>query len=292
MTINSDIRFYDTCSLLIAGESLFEREDKFLVSSITFKELERIKTASNKDLDTKCSARLLLHLFDQYPDKYIVVIHTTDNEEWIKETQLDITDDTKILSDAIAYDKQYRPDEVIFVTNDLSLKAMANLYFGDGMIESVPKETDDYCGYKEVTADDCLLAEFYQDTKQNWFDLKVGQYLVIKDAAGEIVDTRCWTGEDHRYLKYRDFNSQWFGKIKPYDPYQRLLFDSLNNNVITLVKGPAGSGKTQISLSFLMSKLEHNEIDRIIIFCNTVATADAARLGFYPGSKDEKLLDS
>jgi hypothetical protein len=60
----SDVRFYDTCSLLIAGESLFEKEEKFLVSSISFNELEHIKTAANKDQEVKYSARLLLHLFD------------------------------------------------------------------------------------------------------------------------------------------------------------------------------------------------------------------------------------
>ena len=32
--------------------------------------------------------------------------------------------------------------------------------------------------------------------------------------------------------------------------------------------------------------------NKIIIFCNTVATANSAKLGYYPGTKDEKLLDS
>lgn len=59
-----------------------------------------------------------------------------------------------------------------------------------------------------------------------------------------------------------------------------------------MVKGPAGSGKTYMSLAYLFSQLEQNKIDKIIIFCNTVATKDSAKLGFYPGSRDEKLLDS
>ena len=59
-----------------------------------------------------------------------------------------------------------------------------------------------------------------------------------------------------------------------------------------MVKGPAGSGKTFMSLGFLLSMLEKHRIDKIIVFCNTVATKDSAKLGYYPGSRDEKLLDS
>ena len=68
--------------------------------------------------------------------------------------------------------------------------------------------------------------------------------------------------------------------------------DSLIRNKITMLKGPAGSGKTILSLGYLMSKLEQGKIERIIVFCNTVATVNSAKLGFYPGSRDEKLLDS
>lgn len=95
-------------------------------------------------------------------------------------------------------------------------------------------------------------------------------------------------------MKLNNFNSSFFGKVKPYenDPYQKMLFDSLENNQITMVRGPAGCGKTYVSLAYLLYKLEHHELDKIIIFCNTVATANSAKLGYYPGTRDEKLLDS
>jgi predicted ribonuclease YlaK len=84
------------------------------------------------------------------------------------------------------------------------------------------------------------------------------------------------------------------GKIKPYkdDPYQALAIDSFLNNKITLIKGPAGTGKSFLSLGYLFHLLGNNKIDKIIIFCNTVATKGAARLGFYPGTREEKLMDS
>ena len=292
--MTKDIRFYDTCSLLLAGEALFDKDQKFLISSISIKELERIKTSSNKDADVKYSARILQYLLQKYPDKYEVIIHKTSHEAQIEKLGLDIIDDTRILSDAIWANNIEYPDAIIFVTNDLALYNMANLYFGDQNLESIEEEQDDYLGYKEITPTDEELENFYQNPNYNHYNLYVGQYLILRDNVNSIIDVRVWTGKEHRYLRFGDFNSQWFGKVKPYngDIYQKLLFDSLSNNKITLVKGPPGSGKTMVSLAFLMSKMEHGELDKIIVFCNTVATANSAKLGYYPGDKNSKLLDS
>ena len=59
-----------------------------------------------------------------------------------------------------------------------------------------------------------------------------------------------------------------------------------------MIHGPAGSGKTYLSLSYLFSLLDKGTIDKIIVFCNTIATKNSAKLGYYPGTRDEKLLDS
>ena len=64
------------------------------------------------------------------------------------------------------------------------------------------------------------------------------------------------------------------------------------NNKITMVKGKAGSGKTYCALGYLLFLLEKHKIDKIILFTNTQPTINSARLGFYPGSRDEKLKES
>lgn len=291
LRVNHDKRFYDTSSLLKAGEKLFEKKEHFMISSITLNELEKIKTSSTKDIDIKYSARRILHLLENYPDLYQIVIHNKENEKAIEYKGIDINNDTKILSDAYASNEK---DDIIFVTNDLSLKHIANLFFGNGMIESF-KEEDDYTGYLEIFDTNERLFEFYQDSSINHFGLNIGQYLIIKDKENKKpVDIRVWTGTEHRYLRYEDFDSTWFGTIRPYkeDTLQKLAFDSLANNQITMLKGPPGSGKTILALGYLMDRLEHNQIDKIVIFCNTIATANSAKLGFYPGTRDEKLLDS
>ena len=288
-------KFYDTCSLLMKATNLFDNEnEKVVISSITLQELEDIKTSAKKDPDIKHAARILLNTLNNNIDKFEIQNFNTKILRPIIEKNLEISNDTKILACAIEYDRVCHPDETVFITNDLALKQFANLFFGEDSIESVQEEEDNYDGYVYITMNDEELSNFYSDLTNNTCGILTNQYLVIKNSAGEIVDKLCWTGDHYRHITYGNLNSVHFGNVKPLknDIEQALLVDSLYNNPITLVKGPAGTGKTFLSLSFLLHKLEKHDIDKIIVFCNTVATKNSAKLGYYPGTRDEKLLDS
>ena len=290
-------KFYDTCSLLLKTNNLFDEEDtKVVISSISLQELEDIKTANNKDSEIKYSARKLLNILNDNPKAYEIWVFKEEMLKPIIEKGFDhINNDLRILACAFNYDYTQHPDETVFVTNDLALKAIANCFFGEDSIESVNEEQlDQYTGFKEIQLSDQELSDLYSNLNYNWFDLYINEYVIIKDCGGSLVDRLCWTGETHRRLNYKDFQSHWFGSVRPIkgDTYQMLLADSLTNNQITMVKGPAGSGKTYMSLGYLMNQLENHKIDKIIVFCNTVATKDSAKLGYYPGSRVEKLLDS
>ena len=285
------IKFYDTSSLLLKATSL--HEEPFVISSITLQELENIKSSGRKDLETKHNARLVLNYLDNH-DNYTIHIFTNSMLQPIEEMDLEISNDMKILATAIDYDKFVQPDETIFVSNDIALKNIANLFFGSDMIQSIcEEEIDPYCGYKDVILSDEQLNEFYTN-QENTFDLKVNEYLIIRNQEGEVIDRFCWTGEEFDRLKFKSFRSRWFGEVRPMkdDVYQMLAADSFSRNNITMIKGPAGTGKSYLSLAYLLNQLEYHKIDKIIIFCNTVATKNSARLGFYPGTRDEKLLDS
>lgn len=286
-----NIKFYDTSSLLLKADSIFDNEEFFLISSITLHELEYIKNASNKDPDVKYAARHLLNELDTHSNNYGVVVYKEEFNKYIK--RFELNNDLKILACACDYSKNHPVDEVIFVTNDLCLKHIAKLYFSN-KVQSVKEDYDSYTGYKEIYLTDDEMTDFYQNFNQNKFNLHINEYLIIYNEDHDIVDTLCWTGEEYRKLTFGNFNSEYFGKIKPLknDIYQSLVADSFINNKITLVKGPAGSGKTFLSMAYLLHKLEKGHIDKIIVFCNTVATKNSARLGYYPGTKDEKLLDS
>jgi predicted ribonuclease YlaK len=291
-----DYKFYDTSSLLLKANNLFEDGIPFAISSITLNELENIKTSSHKDQEIKYAARQLLRILDEHRGEYDIQIYRTSDLYPIEDKGLDITtNDMKILACALAYDREVHPDETIFVTNDLALKTIANLFFGTDSIESVDEnEADDYVGYRELHLSEEEMINFYQNYGENIFNLLTNEYAIIYDTEGKCVERLCWNGKEYRHLNYTSFTSKHFGDVKPMkgDIYQSLAADSLTNNQITMLKGPAGSGKTLLSLGFLLNRLERGKIDKIIVFCNTVATKNSAKLGFYPGTRDEKLLDS
>lgn len=287
------IKFYDTSSLLLRVDGLFEDVQPFAISSITLEELENIKTSANKDAEVKYAARKLLHMLDANSTKYKVVIFKQSYMDIVLGNDLPVTNDSKILACAKVFKDEHPEDEVCFITNDLALKMLAKLLFEN--ISSVREnEQDDYSGWKSIILDDDQMSAFYSDFNKNHYDLKVGQYLVVRDKDGEIVDRLVWDGDAYRHLSFQSFNSKWFGEVKPMkdDVYQMFAADSLVNNKITMLKGPAGTGKTYLALGFLLNRLEKGKIDKIIVFCNTVATKNSAKLGFYPGTRDEKLLDS
>lgn len=250
------IKFYDTCSLLLRASNLFDEKENFAISSITLQELENIKTSANKDENVKFSARQLLHDLDQHYGEYLIINYTTIYGDEITKKNFELTNDAKILSCYLHCARMLYPEEeVIFITNDLALKALARCYTNNvqSLEENAP---DDYTGYKEITMSDDAMSDFYSNPYENPWNLNVGEYILVKNIYGEIVDRLCWNGEYYRHLDYKSFNSRWFGEIKPIkgDVYQQLACDSLMNNKITMLKGPAGTGKAQPNSTLIPTK--------------------------------------
>lgn len=287
-------KFYDTCSLLLNVHHLWEDQCRIVISSITLEEIENIKTSANKDIDIKFAARELINELDKHFEEYIVVFW--DESFWVNSIGIDLhkNNDAKIIMCANNFYNNLNPeDKMTFITNDIFCKELAHLILTCN-VDSYKEEEYNYDGYKEIIMNENEMVQFYSSQNNNLYNLNINEYLIIKDKDQNVVDKLCWTGDTYRPLTYNNFKSEYFGNVKPIkgDIYQALAADSLENNKITLIKGPAGTGKTYLSLGFLLHKLERNKIDKIIVFCNTVATKNSAKLGYYPGSRDEKLLDS
>lgn len=292
--------FLDTNILLDNPKIILNFEDKFYVSSITLNELENIKSSGSKDEEIKYKARQVLHLLEENEDKYEIIPYQGRFSEEIAEFDLPQTADSKII--ATAYDfchnpgMKYPAGKRIFYTNDLACKSIARA-IGIPVESDKANSIEEYTGYKHVSLDEEGFAQFYSEEISNpinSFDLYENEYLILKDTKDNIVDAYKWKENKYNPIPFYKFDSKMFGKITPKDGdiYQKLAMDSLATNQITMIRGAAGTGKSYLAFSYMFNLLEHGTIDKIIIFCNTVATKGAAKLGFYPGTKDEKLLDS
>lgn len=276
---------YDTCALLQAIESGIELKD-FCISSITLEEIENIKTSSHKDEHTKFQARKASLFLRNNPNLYTVVVYVTSLDEAIQQRGLPLTNDNKIIASC-------NPDDE-FVTTDINAGLIAHNFFGLNVVP-LEEDTDPYKGYIEVVPTVAQLNDLYSnDYKLNIFNALVNQYVIVYDIEGTIIDTLCWTGTRYRKLKFKPFESKWFKEIKAKkgDVYQQCACDALLHSQISCIQGPAASGKSYLALGYLMSLLEAEEIDKIIIYVNPVPVRGAGTLGWYKGTKNEKLLDS
>lgn len=287
--------FYDTCALLNLLSNAFKDDKPFYISSMTLKELEHIKTAANKDADVKFRARRVINLLANNEDKYELVPYSAEMEHWLSTySELDDSNDSRIIISALYMQQHFPENNIIFMTDDLCCQQLAKC-IGVNTEYIHDEDASLYKGFKEIVLNEQELIQFYNkytDPMNNDYNMLINEYLIIKNEANEIIDQYKYTEDGFKPVPFISFESRMFGTIKPKDIYQRLVMDSMKKNKITVVRGAAGTGKSYLSFGYLFSKLEHHDIDKIVIFCNTVATSGSAKLGYYPGSRDEKLLDS
>ncbi len=180
----------------------------------------------------------------------------------------------------------------VIVSDDflVQLKAEAigiEVYESDGKFEE-----DNYCGYKEVLLNDEERAYLYEHLNENIYDLLVNEYLVVKSEYGEDIDCLKWNGTFHGELTEKNLSTVALGKFKPLDLYQKAAIDSLLTNSVIMLRGKAGSGKSLLALNYALHQLEKGKISKIICFCNPITVRNSSPIGFYKGTKDEKLLQS
>ena len=179
------INFYDTSSLLLLADELFDQKDtdaEIYISSITLEELEHIKTASNKDAETKYSARKVVSELDKHLGEYKVVVYYSGLDCIINNLSLEINNDSKIIA-CVDYFYQHigADDKLTFITNDICCKHLARLALKDYDINIVSYEETkyDYNGYKEVYLTNDELIDFYSHPEENQFELLTNEYLII-----------------------------------------------------------------------------------------------------------------
>lgn len=77
------------------------------------------------------------------------------------------------------------------------------------------------------------------------------------------------------------------GFIKPRTAGQKKIVDSVKRNDIVVIIGPAGTGKTYLSVALAVNALKNKEVQKIILARPAVEAGES--LGFLPGDYKEKI---
>lgn len=318
------MKFYDTSALLDLSPDILLAEP-FLIADITLYELEDIKTSSKKDEGTKAKARTVTRLLAEHPTAYTVVsidyskllsilndVPVKDNNDgtimaaarwYLNELQNKLDDLPKELDADSANEAAELTtliDSFRFVTSDLSCFNLAQ------NVMKLPCELsldcgsthNDYTGWTEVALEDggeeALAMAYSKDVEQkNLFDAPTNGYVLIPnaDADGNTAGIR-WDGSRYVPIKYKNLNTTYSGKIKPLNNQQKLAFDMLQNDDITikLLLGVYGSGKDFLMVNHAIDLIEKGKYDRIVWVRNTVEVKNSRSIGFLPGTANEKLM--
>lgn len=318
------MKFYDTSALLdLPPDTLLAQQ--FLIADVTLYELEDIKTSGKKDEATKAKARTVTRLLAEHPTAYTVVsIDYTQLLSILNDVPIKDNNDGTIMAAARWYLNELQNkldnlpkeldadssneaaelttliDSFCFVTSDLSCFNLAQ------RIMKLPCELsldrggahNDYTGWTEVPMDqggeEALTMAYSKDIEQkNLFDTPTNGYVLIPnaDADGNMAGLR-WNGSRYVPIKYKNLNTTYAGKIKPLNDQQKLAFDLLQNDDITikLLLGVYGSGKDFLMVNHAIDLIEKGKYDRIVWVRNTVEVKNSRSIGFLPGTANEKLM--
>ncbi len=265
--------------------------DFFLLSGETICELEDIKTSSRKTEEIRFAARRAVHFLDENQERYKVFIWDSGACAYLTAAELEDNPDNRIISCA-AEAFNYYPG-LVFCSDDILCRLIAKEYFGLEVLSVEIEEPEKYSGFIEKILTDEEQDYFYSNPDENVYNLLTNQYLVIRNTENEIIDTYRWTGNHYDSIFKKQLRSLSFGdKLKPKDIYQQITIDSIMKNTMTAISGKAGSGKTLISLMSAMYLVDSGKYDRLVILYNPIKVRGSESQGFYPGTSDEKALQS
>lgn len=317
------MKFYDTSALLdLPPDTLLAQQ--FLIADITLYELEDIKTSGKKDEATKAKARTVTRLLAEHPTAYTVVSIDYTQLVWIlNDVPIKDNNDGTIMAAARWYLNELQNkldnlpkeldadssneaaelttliDSFCFVTSDLSCFNLAQ------QVMKLPCELsldcggahNDYTGWTEVPMDqggeEALAMAYSKDIEQkNLFDTPTNGYVLIPNAAadGNTAGLR-WDGSRYVPIKYKKISNRFTGDIRPRNNQQKLAFDMLQNDDITvkMLAGTFGSGKTMLMVSSAIDMIEKHKFDKLIWIRNNIEVKNTKELGALPGTMLEKL---
>ncbi len=280
--------FVDTNTLLSTHFNVSDYSKVFM-SIVTIEELDHLKQSDKIGYQARQAIRNL---------KSANNIEIIFNSNYSGVTRfLEHGNDNTILSSA--YDVCLCNKDCVFITDDYNLYIKAKALGIPCQMFEFNDDKQEYTGYQEYQLTSEEIAELYEHPHDNVYNLHINEYLIARNQSYEVIEIAKWTNDglvriksDGKRGKNNYFETKYFGKFKPRDEYQMMAMDSLINDDLTLLYGRAGSCKTYMSLSWIMQNIHNGKLSKCVIIFNPAKLKNNDQLGFYPGSRSEKLMST
>lgn len=277
----------DTNFLLNNTKDLENIENPFF-SSYVLREIEHLELTRKQDKNLQAQIRGAKRYLETVESRYIDI---NDYKYDLDENLDGEYVDNLLVQIALA-------NNLSVATNDRLLKEKCKA-FGIVLEEVTGTDQfDDFKGFIEIKMSQDTLNRIYNNLEDNSFGLLINEYLIARDTKEEVIDIFKWTGDYMQSLRNsrtgklnNSFTTSDLGYFSPKDAYQHIAVDSIRSNMLTVIRGRAGSGKTLIGLNTAWDLVER-EGYKLYIFVNPVPSKDAQELGFYKGDKNEKLMQT
>ena len=142
----------------------------------------------------------------------------------------------------------------------------------------------------KITGEESNVKKVYLVLYEMMQTLKANGALTVRDVQSLIAIVKADDKSTNNGVEQVPDQLIYFGKngaISPKTKGQSKYYNSVNTNDVVFSIGPAGTGKTFLSVAFAVSALENHEIDRIIL-CRPAVEA-GENLGFLPGDLKDKV---
>lgn len=120
-----------------------------------------------------------------------------------------------------------------------------------------------------------IVTEYDDDISERDIESLIGEYF------------KNTNDEQYKWNKDAIFEDARGRYFTPRTENQKALVDSIRRNIVTIVEGAAGTGKSRIALIMALNMLKDNRVSKIIIIRPLVAVG--GDIGFLPGGVDEKI---
>lgn len=301
------IYILDTNIILQNANSLFGfKENIVVIPDVVINELDSKKSAPGEvGYNARLAARYLDELLKEGDIVKGIHINKVENEYGILVVEnrqaavdgllsADNTVDSQILRIAKWLDDN-KDENVILVTNDLYLRIKASM--AKINVEGYKNEEarSFYTGRQTATVPKELIDQFFED--KVLFPHQVQKYCKEEILPNQYILLKSEDGKSSLPLFLNDvgwfvmIHDGRFSSIKPRNLGQKFMYDSLFRSCslfpLTIIKGPAGTGKTLFALDATLKLLEKGEHKKILYLRgNTKLDED---IGFLPGTEEEKL---